>query len=74
MDAVQFGGRERGPQPIQVLVTGVGQGNGAAGEHRRGDLRLAQTAFGHADEGERVRLQQGGNGLGVPPHSVDVYP
>ncbi len=74
MDAVQFGGRERGPQPTQVLVPGVGQGNGAAGEHRRGDPRLAQAAFGHADESEGVRLEQGGDGLGVPAHSVDVYP
>jgi hypothetical protein len=52
MDAVQFGGRERGPQPLQVPVPGIGQGGGAAGEHRRGDPRLAQAAFGHADESE----------------------
>ena len=45
---MQFGGGERGPQPAQVLVAGVGQGDGAAGEHRRGDPGLSQAAFGHA--------------------------
>ena len=50
MDAMQLRVRQRRPQPAQIQVARVGQGDGATGQHGRGHPGLAQAAFGDRDE------------------------
>ena len=42
---MQLRGGQCGPQPGQIQVAGVGEGDGAAGEHGGGDPGLSQAAL-----------------------------